>query len=252
RRPGRRRRKAGATRGVAWMLLAGLGFSLMVATVKWLGDHLHPFQITFFRCLIGLMVILPFVLRSRGRVLRTRHLGMHLSRGLIGVSAMIAGFYAVTRLPLADVTAVSFTKAMFIIVLAVLFVGERVRWRRWTATAVGFAAARWHPGTNIGRGLIGFNPTRAVICRVFATQPAIFAAPSRGLARIWATRRSAQLWRLEFSMNPQCPPQRWISISRQSGFSISRRSLTGITGSSAAARIVDGQRNPASRSRAIE
>ncbi len=63
----------GATRGVIWMLLAGLGFSLMVATVMWLGDHLHPFQIAFFRCLIGLMVILPFVVRSRGRVLRTRH-----------------------------------------------------------------------------------------------------------------------------------------------------------------------------------
>ncbi len=144
----------GATRGVIWMLLSGLGFSLMVATVKWLGDHLHPFQITFFRCLIGLVVILPFVVRSRGRVLRTRHPLMHLSRGLVGFSAMTAGFYAVTRLPLADVTAVSFTKAMFIIVLAVLFVGERVRWRRWTATAVGFVGVL----IMVRPGSAGFQP----------------------------------------------------------------------------------------------
>jgi len=136
------------------MLFAGLGFSLMVATVKWLGDHLHPFQITFFRCLIGLLVILPFALRRGARAVHTQHLRMHLSRGLIGVSAMTAGFYAVTRLPLADVTAVSFTKAMFMIVLAALFVGERVRWRRWTATAVGFVGVL----IMVRPGSAGFQP----------------------------------------------------------------------------------------------
>ena len=57
---------------------------------------------------------------------------------MIGYTAMVLGFYAVTHLPLADATALSFTRPLFMIVLAVLFLGEQVRWRRWSATGVGF------------------------------------------------------------------------------------------------------------------
>jgi drug/metabolite transporter (DMT)-like permease len=149
---------SGGARGVLWMLLAGLGFSLMSATVKWLGGSLHPFQIVFFRCFFGLLIILPFASRGGGRAMRTGRPGLHLLRALIGIWAMSAGFYAVTRLPLADVTAVSFTKGMFMVVLAVLFVGERVRWRRWTATLVGFMGVL----IMVRPGSAGFDPTMLV------------------------------------------------------------------------------------------
>src|SRR3546814_9995488 len=52
---------------------------------------------------------------------------------------MFCSFYALTHLPLADATAIGFANTLFMIVLAVLFLGETVRWRRWTATIVGFA-----------------------------------------------------------------------------------------------------------------
>jgi drug/metabolite transporter (DMT)-like permease len=82
--------------------------------------------------------VLPFALRHGPAALRTRRWSGHFGRALIGYTAMILGFYAVTHLPLADATALSFARPLFMIVLAVLFLGEQVRWRRWSATGVGF------------------------------------------------------------------------------------------------------------------
>jgi len=62
-----------------------------------------------------------------------------LARALCGVCAMAGMFYGLTHMPIADVTAIGFGLPLFLIVSAVLFLGEKVRWRRWTATAVGFA-----------------------------------------------------------------------------------------------------------------
>ncbi len=147
-----------AAQGVLWMLLAGLNFSLMAATVKWLGAGLDSFQIAFFRCAFGLALVLPFVLRAGLPAMRTRHARLHVMRALAGILAMSAGFYALTHLPLADVAAVSFTRGMFIILLAVLFLGERVRWRRWTATGVGFLGVL----IMLGPGSAGFEPVMLV------------------------------------------------------------------------------------------
>ena len=71
-------------------------------------------------------------------MLRTGRLKLHLSRGVVGSLGMICGTYALIHLPLADVTAIGFTTPLFLIVLAALVLGERVRARRWSATAIGF------------------------------------------------------------------------------------------------------------------
>ncbi|HEX6979777.1 MAG TPA: DMT family transporter [Alphaproteobacteria bacterium] len=126
-------------RGALWMLLAALSFSTMDACIKLLGQHMHALEIAFFRCVFGGLAVVPFVLRAGVGILRTGRWGGHLARGLTGYTAMALGFYAVTHLPLADATALSFTRPLFTIVLAVIFLHEIVRWRRWTATIVGFA-----------------------------------------------------------------------------------------------------------------
>jgi drug/metabolite transporter (DMT)-like permease len=59
-------------------------------------------------------------------------------RGVFGLMAMYCSYYAIAHIPLADYTALSFTKPLFATVLAVLILQEIVRWRRWTATLVGF------------------------------------------------------------------------------------------------------------------
>ncbi len=130
---------SGNARGALWMIASGLGFTLMALMIKLLGDRLDSFQIAFFRCLIGFLAILPFVVRYGLSSLRTRALKVHLLRGVFGLVAMFASYYAIARMPLASYTALSFTKPLFATVLAVLILQEAVRWRRWTATLVGFA-----------------------------------------------------------------------------------------------------------------
>lgn len=124
-------------RGALWMLAATAVYSVQGLLVKLLGQRLSPFEVAFFRCLFGLLLLLPFLAGTRSYRISGSP-WMHLLRALVGVSGMFCGFYAVTYLPLATATAITFTKPLFLIVLAVLFLGEEVRWRRWTATAVGF------------------------------------------------------------------------------------------------------------------
>jgi drug/metabolite transporter (DMT)-like permease len=126
-------------RGALWMLLAALVWSVNEATIKGLGRSLDPFQIAFFRCFFGGLWVLPFLLASTGtRAFRTRRFGGHFVRAAAGYVAMALAFYSIVNMPLADATALGFTRPLFMVVLAVLFLGEIVRWRRWTATAVGF------------------------------------------------------------------------------------------------------------------
>jgi drug/metabolite transporter (DMT)-like permease len=124
-------------RGALWMIAASAVYSVQALTVKTLGQSLDPFEIAFFRCVFGLIAVLPFLQGVRGLTI-SGNPWMHVLRSVVGVSGMFCGFYAVTHLPLATATAISFTKPLFLIVLAVFFLGEVVRWRRWTATAVGF------------------------------------------------------------------------------------------------------------------
>lgn len=128
----------GNLRGALWMIASGLGFTLMAVAIKFLGNRLDSFQIAFFRCLIGFVAILPFVAGYGLPALKTRSLGIHALRGLFGLIAMFASYYAIARIPLASYTALSFTKPLFSTVLAVVLLQEVVRWRRWSATAVGF------------------------------------------------------------------------------------------------------------------
>jgi len=125
-------------RGALWILVSCLLFASMAAIIKTLGSRLDSFQLAFFRALLGLLVILPFVLKAGMRVVRTARPGLHLTRALVGTVAMTCGLYGLVHLPLADVTALGFTQPLFLIVLAVLVLGEAVGPRRWTATAVGF------------------------------------------------------------------------------------------------------------------
>lgn len=126
-------------RGALWMLAAATGFTINSALVKELGSQgLDAFQIAFFRSVVALAAVLPLIAYSGWGQLRTQHPWLHLFRVISGVGAMVCAFFALTLLPLADVTALSFTTPLFATVLAVIFLGEVVRWRRWSATLVGF------------------------------------------------------------------------------------------------------------------
>jgi drug/metabolite transporter (DMT)-like permease len=128
-----------AMRAICWAVGAALSFSFMGLLAKDLGQRYNPIQVAFFRSSFGLIPLLPIFLSSGFGALRTARPLQHLFRGLVGVVGMFLGFYAVARLPLATSTSISFTTPLYMIFMAVLFLGETVRWRRWTATLIGFA-----------------------------------------------------------------------------------------------------------------
>lgn len=129
----------GNVRGALWILLAAFLMSAQSTIIKSLGATMDSLEIVFFRGLFGILLILPFLTRMGWIRLSTRRPWLHLARSAAGVASMGCGFYAFTKLSLADATAIGFTMPLFMIVLAASTLGEVVGWRRWTATMIGFA-----------------------------------------------------------------------------------------------------------------
>ncbi len=125
--------------GALYSVGASLGFTITSVMVKELGlIGIDAFQTVFVRAFFGMAVIVPLMWRMGVAPWRTAHIGIHASRALLGGLSVLCGYYAFTKLHLAEVTVISFTVPLFVTVMAVLLLGETVRWRRWSATAVGF------------------------------------------------------------------------------------------------------------------
>lgn len=125
-------------RGIVLMCLSTIAFSIMHGLVRFVSEVLPPFQIAFFRNIFGLAFLLPLLMRSRFAILRTKQIGLHALRGVINMAAMLMFFTALAISPIAKVTALGFTAPIFMAILAVLVLGERLRIYRWSAIFLGF------------------------------------------------------------------------------------------------------------------
>jgi drug/metabolite transporter (DMT)-like permease len=109
----------------------------MIILIRQLTATFDPLQVVFFRNVFGLIAMLPWIAGHGLGALRTQRLGLHALRATIGIVSMICWFTALSLMPLAQATALSFTAPIFASVLAVIFLGEVMRLRRWSATAIG-------------------------------------------------------------------------------------------------------------------
>jgi drug/metabolite transporter (DMT)-like permease len=128
-------------KGISFKLISALLFAAMSALVRQLGDVAPVGQMVFFRSAFAVVpVVVIYAVRGElSSALRTgRPLGQ-LGRGLLSVCGMFTNFSALTRLPLADVTAISFASPLITVVLAAIILKERVRVYRWSAVLVGFS-----------------------------------------------------------------------------------------------------------------
>ena len=125
-------------KGSLFILLAAATFPAMGALIKLISYELHPFVIAFFRSFFGFIIILPLILTQNSNILKTKKLFVHLLRGALGVGAMLAGFYALSILPLASAISIGYTRVLFLIPLAVIFLSEKVTLPRVGATLIGF------------------------------------------------------------------------------------------------------------------
>jgi drug/metabolite transporter (DMT)-like permease len=124
-------------------ILAILGASLVyagaAACVKALDGGVPLAQVVFFRSLFALPLLLLLLPRAGGwRVLRTRQPWGHAQRVFFGLIGMATAFYGYATLPLAGVTALGFTMPLFLTLLAVPLLGERVGTARAAAVLLGF------------------------------------------------------------------------------------------------------------------
>ena len=112
--------------------------SFMGAGVKLLSNELHPIIICFYRCLMGLIIITPFVARNNFRALQTDNMRLQIFRALINIISMICWFTAIGMMHFEKATALGFTTPLFTTVLAVLILGEVIRFHRTAALLLGF------------------------------------------------------------------------------------------------------------------
>ena len=124
--------------GAIWMVFGVLFFAETAILIKLLGDKLHTFQIVFFRCLFGLIVVGPLIIKSGSNIFKIEKPLLHTIRVICAIIGMSAGFYAITKLELATAVALAFTRPLFMIILAIFILKEFVGWRRGVATLIGF------------------------------------------------------------------------------------------------------------------
>lgn len=128
----------GNVRGVLWAISAALFFSIMLTLIKLLGQRVHVAQILLIRQSVMFAVALPLIAGAFPSSLLTQNVGLHLVRVMFATGSMVAGFLAVIHLPLADATALGFSRTFFTTLFAIVVLSEIVDRRRWFAMIVGF------------------------------------------------------------------------------------------------------------------
>lgn len=113
-------------------------FTFMALGVRTAGERLPSVEIVFFRTLFQLLFIFPLAVRTGLTGLRTNRVRLHMLRVVLAAMTVQCTFYAFTKLPLADVTAISFSRSLFLTILAIVVLKETVGRHRWTATILGF------------------------------------------------------------------------------------------------------------------
>lgn len=126
-------------RGMLWMVLGGLFFSILNTLARGLSIQLDVYETQFLRYLFGLVVMLPLVLRHGWQAYRPVNIAGQFWRGGVHTLGLILWFTALPNIPLADMTAIGFTGPIFIMLGAAWFLGEPMRRDRWIAAAIGFA-----------------------------------------------------------------------------------------------------------------
>jgi drug/metabolite transporter (DMT)-like permease len=126
-------------RGVSFLVLSLLIFSLQDIAIKWIGGDYPVSEIVLFRSIVALPAALLFVRAEGQRGLPTTgRRTLEYTRGLCLFLSFTTYMLGLAALPLADVAAIRYSGPLMITALSVLFLGERVEPRRWLALLVGF------------------------------------------------------------------------------------------------------------------
>jgi len=126
-------------RAASWMLGAIVSFTAMAVAGRELGSSHDTFEIMTWRSLVGIVIVLS-VAGAAGTLgqVRTRRMGLHLTRNAFHFAGQNLWFFAITAIPLAQVFALEFTSPIWAMLAAPLLLGERLTRMRLISAAIGF------------------------------------------------------------------------------------------------------------------
>lgn len=130
-----------AFRGILWMAASGLCFVALTATVKVAGTAVPAAEAAFLRYALALPILVPMARTIRAARLSGRQLRLFGLRGLAHTAGVILWFYSMTRIPLAEVTALNYLNPIYVTIGAAVFLGEGLPLRRALTIGAAFAGA---------------------------------------------------------------------------------------------------------------
>ena len=128
-----------SVRGMIWCLLAAVAFMFMVMIVRHLSADFNAGELAFWRALFGLALMVPVFSRTGSALFRTDRFGMHLFRNLMHFVAIAGWYYAISGINLSVGMSLQVSVPLITIVLAIVFLREKVDAARWIAAVLGFA-----------------------------------------------------------------------------------------------------------------
>ncbi|MGY3439312.1 MULTISPECIES: DMT family transporter [unclassified Marinovum] len=127
--------------GVFWMLVTGLCFVAVTALVKYLDNAVPAAEAAFLRYVLGLVFLVPFARTLLATRMSARQWKLFGIRGAVHTLGVILWFFAMTRIPIAEVTAMNYLSPVYVTIAAALFLGEKLAMRRIFAIGVALVGA---------------------------------------------------------------------------------------------------------------
>ncbi len=156
---------------ISLMVISGLFFVFMHSAVKYLSKEVHIFEIAFFRCALVIFVLAPIILQQGKSIFITGQPKIQFLRIITNSVAMLCFFYGISSTPLAQLTTLGFTVPIFTTILAVVFMKEKIRFRRTSALIIGFIGTlivmRPDISIELGAVLIIFSSFLWSVCLIY-------------------------------------------------------------------------------------
>ena len=127
--------------GIFWMVITGLLFVSVTAVVKFLGTSMPSSQAAFLRYVLGMVLLVPLFPKLIRISFSYGILKIFVVRGFLHAFGVLFWFYAMARIPLADVTAINYLSPIFVTIGAAIFLKENMSFRRIIAIGIAFIGA---------------------------------------------------------------------------------------------------------------
>lgn len=156
-------KQRGYLQGVFWILIVSLISNMNDILMRLVGSRLPSMEVAFFRFFFAVLTLLPIMLYYRKTAFKTAHPGLHSLRALLLFGAIACWCAGVTMIPLAAVSTLALTVPIFVLPMAIVFLGEKVGWQRTVSTLIGFGGilvvviGNGHEDQNFWQSLATFN-----------------------------------------------------------------------------------------------